>query len=454
VTLFNNPFPIVLTVLIIFIIVTLYDIVNGIYLLIFLIPFSPSAEVFSINGRPIGITLEFLLSTIIIFFWFTKKISKNDFSLKTNQLFIPGMLLLIVTIVSLLQAGLNLGFNNITTGIVSFIVLLEFIIVSFILVDEVDNDKQRKAILHLIFIAGMIVSALSLGYYLLTNPSDFRLMPIFDSILRGENVKSNPNSFAAYLFLTPLIGLVLSLNANIRYKIVYIVGSFVAIATIFFTGSRSGLIGLLLGLMVIGWFKSKRVLLVLFLGGILFSISISDKFVERYQSIGEIITSERIHKIFFNVDYKDIDWNKVAIMGYAGYGTDIVSGALRITHWIEGMQMVSKRPLLGYGYRLKQHYSSSPTSENYFLDLWIMIGLIGLSVFLIIMYLVIKNSQSLIQSQIEHYSEFGVISLAYYGGIIMVSLTGSVLFSSKVGCYFWIINGLLISYINEKNITN
>jgi O-antigen ligase len=165
----------------------------------------------------------------------------------------------------------------------------------------------------------------------------------------------------------------------------------------------------------------------------------------------QIITSERIHKIFIRLNEKDLDWERIKVMGLEGYRTDVVSGALRITAWIDGVKLISNRPFLGYGYKLNYLYSNWQTSENYFLDIWIMIGVFGFMNILLIFLYLLKYSWRFLNSKnlySYHYSRF---YLSFLVSITVISLTGSVLFSPKLASYFWILNSLLLGLSNEKN---
>ena len=449
--LFEFPIPFLLIVSGLIFLIILYDFKWGIYLLVFIVPFSPSIDFINIGSRSIGLPFEYMISSMIILSWIINRLLNKNYKIMFNYLNLIIFTLIIFTVLSIFRAVLQVGFSNSLSGVTSFVGLFQFVLVFYIIFELKLDLTEHLKIVKLILIAGAVSSIISLIHYLFFLDEVYRLEPFFDALLRSENVKANPNTYAGFQMIVCLLGIGFIKYFKNYWKYLAISASILSLIVILLTKSRSSLLGLVVGLLFIAYYNRLKIIPLLTLLLFIPIFLSSQKYLERYSSMWQIITSERIHKIFIRLNEKDLDWERIKVMGLEGYRTDVVSGALRITAWIDGVKLISNRPFLGYGYKLNYLYSNWQTSENYFLDIWIMIGVFGFMNILLIFLYLLKYSWRFLNSKnlySYHYSRF---YLSFLVSITVISLTGSVLFSPKLASYFWILNSLLLGLSNEKN---
>ena len=433
------------------VLITLYKIEYGIYTLAFIIPFSPSFKFIELGGRTIGITFEYAIVGLIIFTWLIRKLTIGKFTIKYNILLIPLIIFISIGIGSLFRTSVYVGVNRIIGGFAAFIGLIEFILLFIIIIDSFNSIDQVKKIIYIMLSAGLLVSIISLIQYISLKGEVYRLEPIFEALIRGENVKSNPNTYATYLMIIVFAGIIFGQTNTKCKKIFFYISSCLSFIILLLTGSRSSFLAVLLGLFFYGFIKNKKIIGLLLIAIILI-FSFSENFSARFGSFVEIIKSRDIHKEFFELKYENVDWQQVNITGLKGWGTDIYSGALRITLWKEAIRLISASPFLGYGYQMTRYYSYSATAENYFLDIWIMFGFFGFALMIYVFWILWKIAWSLRKNENLFIMTFSIFYLCFLLGIIIISLTGSVMFSPKIASYFWILSGLLIVLNNKKEV--
>ncbi len=424
----------------------------GIYILLLVMPVAPSLELGEVNGRSLGMTIEYALIALFIIIWGWEKLIRGDYIINfPREIKILGAFVVIASI-SLVVASMRIGINSITTGIIPYIGLLEHFLLFLIIVNTKFNLKHLSRVLKVIFIGASIAIVINLVFYFINFDSSVRMSSAMSVLARNEGVINNPNSYASYVMIVIFIGIAYYGKVLFKNRVIIIVMMVLGLLTIVLSGSRSVLLAVFASIVVFAM-MNRKMMPIIIITFTLPLILLSDRNFNRIQSIGEIIFSADVHRIFSQIDYTTVDWEQIKIMGYEGYGTDVVSGALRIVHWIEGLQMVKNRPMLGYGYHLKDKFSFSATSENYFLDIWIMTGIGGLLAIIVLFYLFYKHAQLLLHSTNQIVSRYGQLFVIYLVAIIVVCLTGSVLFSSKVATYFWVLSAYLIAMSKDEKDT-
>jgi len=426
----------------------------GIYLLVLIVPFSPSIDFIKIGSRSVGLPLEYIVSTMIVLSWIINKIINVNHKIISNYFNFIIFTFTNIILLSIFRAIIQVGPSQSISAITSFIGLILFILVFYIILELNLDLNQKLIIIKLILAAGAISSLISLVQYLFFLDDVYRLEPFFDALLRSENVKANPNTYASFQMIVCLSGIGFLKYFKKYWKYISLLSSSLSLLVILLTKSRSSLLGLIIGLFVIAYFNRLKIIPLLTILLFIPILLSSQKYLERYSSMWQIVTSERIHDIFIRLNKKDIDWEKIKVMGLEGYRTDVVSGALRITAWFDGLELISNRPVLGYGYKLNYLYSNWQTSENYFLDIWIMTGLLGFINILLIFYFLLRSSWKRINSKNQFTYFYSRFYFSFLIAITVISLTGSVLFSPKLASYFWILNSLLFSVPDEKNFNS
>jgi|TARA_B100001971_G_C18215174_1_gene553336 hypothetical protein len=425
---------------------------NGVYILLLFMPLVPSIEIAEIQGRIVGITIEYAMIVLIVILWVIEKLLTNDYTIKTSRSVVLFALFIVITSFSIIKASISLGLNGIFNGLLPYIGLLEHFLLYLIIYNEFQNRRQiETAIKFLVFGASLAITV-NLIVHIIEGGDAWRMQSVFDSLVRKDEVVNNPNSYASYVMILVFLGFAYigKKFGNARYVlfIVMVLG----IITIVLSGSRSVLLAVVAGAIVYA-IMNKRIMPVFLLTILAPLTLLYEQNYDRIISIGEILFSKKVFMIFSKIDYSQINWDQIQVSGYEGYGTNIVSGALRFVHWTEGISMIRERPIFGYGYHLIDKYSFSATSENYFLDIWVMTGIFGLLIILLLFHNMAKSANYLRHSNDVYISRYGVFFTIYLVAVIVICMTGSVLFSAKVATYFWVLSGFLNSLTNYEKDT-
>ena len=119
--------------------------------------------------------------------------------------------------------------------------------------------------------------------------------------------------------------------------------------------------------------------------------------------------------------------------------------------------MIKDYPLFGVGYglfsRTIPHYAPIGTidAHNTYLILAAEMGIPALLVFLLIVFIMVKNSYWLYKNCKDKFIRaFALGMLGGLFGLLMVNMFGSRLNSEEVSTYFWIYAGLIMAAVNMK----
>lgn len=422
----------------------------GIYILLFLTPFLPSVELLKSGGRAIGLPGEYLITALVIVSWLLRKLKTSDFNLRASRLILPLFLLGLLIVVSLFRGAIELGNTAIINGIVNSIGIFEYMLLFVVITDTFKRREQVRLALLILMAAVVINSGIELLFHYLQGGGSPRLSPSFSTLL-NKNAVANPNSLATLLMIGSVMIGVLIMNNRGVVRVFQVVALAVPLLAIVLTSSRSALLAFLVAFAALAMINRKKLWLGFMIAAVALLMLRSEKLYDRYASIAEIATSDKIIRTFKNLDLEEIDWEEVEMRGIEGYGTNVVSGAMRFTHWLQATDMVAERPLLGYGFGLMQQFTHTPTSENLFLDFWIGVGIGGVLLLLILFWRASKSAWRLARDPQLDRRLLGQLFLAMLLGTFVVTLTGSVLLSAKVACYFWASLALLMVVCNEKD---
>jgi O-antigen ligase len=221
------------------------------------------------------------------------------------------------------------------------------------------------------------------------------------------------NYMATYISNTFVFSVYLLLR---KHKIYYLAISLLVFVGLLLTGSRAAILGALLGIAVILYYfignkkKNKIFIFFLVIGFIVFFLIIASSFRAR-------------------------------LFNFESYNDD--SNRLRILHWIHALELIKKKPLLGYGPINTQiifanELGMQGLSHNSYLGLLIQFGAFGFFIYLLIPF-------SMLLWGIKHKS--GLL----LGVIINICFT-SLIIENQITMSFWIPMIILEMIINNINI--
>ncbi|VDN46167.1 conserved membrane protein of unknown function [Petrocella atlantisensis] len=305
------------------------------------------------------------------------------------------------------------------------ITLIQLLILSFSLVNYLDDCKKINEIIRYFIFSGFCASV-----YIL-NISNFDVLSRMGGELGNQNevgmIIGISSIFAFYLIVT-------------EQKFIYIPIFLVMVGVIILTGSRKSILFLFLNIVMIIYLKNK------------------DSYMNRTKAILMIILFLWIgyYIIFNNPIFYDILGERIENMFnfITGRGTDEGSMNARSYMIFQGIEYWKERPLFGFGINnYRELYVDSPGgrytyAHNNFIEVLVGTGLIGLLVYYLGHLSVIWDMMKLRLFENEEmlkYTFIGIIIAYFFIG------TSLVYYESK---HFVIIMSVASAYISIKTKTN
>jgi hypothetical protein len=434
------------TIMIVYCVIS-YAIITQKYLLSLcaLIPFSQPVPI-SLGVKTIGFMPEYILLPLFGIFVIFKKIRHNKIDVIPTGLIVPYLLFLIVAGMSLAITGSEIGFSNIIPGIGTLYILLITIIVFICLNEYIESEHQSAEIIFVLLASSIVISLYGIVEYI-THISimRYRIRSFFETFLWNEG-GGNPNSLGTYLMIIILLGIGMRKEYKGKRLKVINISLLLNFIALILSGSRSSLVGTLVGGFTLGIRRDKRILFsaIPLIAGITYFISTVPKAWDRLMSTFSILSDQKVINFFLHVDPNKLDWERIGYFGLGGYNIDVVAGANRFAAWITGVKVFGEFPLLGVGLQMSKVYTGLETAENLWLDIAIMTGTIGMIFFIWWISRILKISRSEYNTSLRSFKEsyresYKIILL----GIFITTLTGSVMLVLKLVIVFWVLTSLL-----------
>lgn len=387
-----------------------------IYWSIVFIPFS-----ISIAPAPTNILMGFLFFSFIL-----KKIVRREKLFINTPINLPFVFLIFISIISIKNSiDYNASFRGITK-------LLQNILIVLICAEEI---KERK---HIEWIIASIILGASLasfdGLWQIIFGIDFIRghAPILNiGLKRATAAFPNANVFGIYLSaITPLIiGLTLYYFKGAKKIIMFLVSA-LAVSGIILTFSRGTALALYLGVLFLSIMKKHKIIFVLLIILLLIFPFILPKNIKEWA--------------------RQVNYNPIIFM----------CNSDRISVYRNTLNMIQHHPLIGVGtntfsknyfsYKLPEPRGAETAdymyAHNHFLQMAGEIGLIGLGIFLWLLFRLFKRCSHISRNLKDEY--LAIISLSLIGCIISFlvnGLTETSLYYSRVAIIFWYLAGFSLS---------
>jgi len=295
-----------------------------------------------------------------------------------------------------------------------------------------DRNTLKKIVITMM-LAILIIGLMAIKDYMDIGDSGDLDRSRVGGVFEQPNILGGFFVYNMFLF----IGFFLTYFPNLRYWLL-LIPFLICFRGIMVTFSRGAYIGCAFGGIAINFFKSK-VLFMLTLTLLIFAI------------LNPVLLpagiKERMSSTFF---------------GEKVFVTDIdeirdTSAQSRIIIWKGAVQMIKDNPLFGVGYGLFPHMIPRYASVGYvdahntYLILGAEMGLPALILFLIILFIMIKNALWVYRkSEDKFLKSFALGLLGGLFGLLVVNMFGSRLNSEEVSSYFWIYAGLIMATVNME----
>jgi len=420
-----------------------------------LIPFSQPLPL-ALGSKTIGFMPEYILLPVVGLFLLMEKVRKKDTGFLRTGLLVPYALFLFVAAVSLAITGSEMGFAKIIPGVGTLYILSIALIVFICLNEYVRSENQVSDITFVLLASSILVSLYGIiEYFINLSVKHYRIRSFFVTLFWQEG-GSNPNSLGTYLMIIILLGIGMRKAYQGKRKSIINISLLINFIALVLTGSRSSLIATLIGGFALGVRRDKRILLaaIPLIGGITYVISTIPRAWDRLTSVISIISDQKVINFFLRIDPNKLDWDRIGYFGLGGYNIDIIAGANRFATWVTGIKVFGDYPVLGVGFQMSKDYAGFETAENLWLDIGIMTGAIGLSLFLWWTSRVVKISRTNKEIQISSFTNsfsesYRIILL----GIFITTLTGSVMLVLKLVILFWLLTSLQCSLHLRRTVS-
>lgn len=389
-----------------------------IYWVIVLIPFS-----MSIAPAPMNVFMGLLIASFLV-----KKILRKEPLFIRTALNIPLLFLFIITCLSLAH---SVNFRDTIKG--GILRLLQYIFVFFIIAQEL-KDKKHIGKVVLFMSLGILLTSFDEIYQILVGEDFIRgYAPIINiGIRRATASFKDSNTLGVYLSaISPFIfGLTLYYLKGIK-KILFIFISILALIGIILTYSRPTLLAVYISFFFLGVVKKDKILV-----GFLILLTLLSPFIIP-KPVKEWV--------------KQVEYNPLRFM----------CNDDRIAVYRNSLNMIKAHPLIGVGantymknyrfYKEKPEYRNIITSDyiyahNNFLHMAAEIGLVGLGIFIWLLYGLFRESVNIYKSLDNGFLRILSLSLiASLVAFLVNGLTESSLYSSRVAMMFWYMAGFSLA---------
>lgn len=403
---------------------------NGINYLDFIIYWSIALIPFSIAISPVPTSV---FMGLLIAAFVSKKIMKREHGVTKTAINAPLLFFFVLTCISIIHS-INYP-DSLKGGIFR---LLEYILLLLIIVEELkDKNHLNKIILSITI--GILLSSLDALWQVATGKDFMRgYAPVVNiGLVRATASFKDSNLLGIYLsaFMPILLGLTLYYFTN-KKRILFILVTFIALVGIILTYSRPTLLAMYLVLLFLGIAKRNRILIGLLILFMIISPFIIPKSVKNWA--------------------KEVEYNPLRFM----------CNDDRIAVYRNSLNMIKAHPFIGLGpntymknykkYKEFPEYRNIVTldymyAHNMYLQMAAEIGLIGLTIFIWLLFALLAEMRNIYRSLNDYYLKVVILSLsACVMAFLVNGLTESSLYYSRVAMIFWYLAGISLSLKNSR----
>jgi len=399
------------------------------------------------------------LFIIIAFtFWILNNLNNKNYEIKINKLNLPILLFILITTISFVNT------KYLIVSLREYIIFLFYGILFFLIISNIRSELQFNSFIKILFFTSAIISIYTLIHYYGVNPTYLKEFSDIASPIGNKNLISN---YLATIF--PIIFSYYLLENKRKSKIIYYLILSICYTTIIICQTRGIWISIFLTFTIGIYFfikfklsfsifrKNNKWLILLFITFIIITTIYS---TENTLNKSKITTVKKVASI---------------------YEEDFSSINPRLIIWRTTMDMIKEKPLFGIGigsFKMNYHYYQAKVIENnnHYLQYWahpldahneyLQIGaesgLIGLLVFLCVIYIFYNFFLRYIKKEKNVKNQ--IIALGLIGGITIYLFHCLFSFPFRIpalGATFFTILGLTFIYtknifisknIKEKNI--
>ncbi|MDP8263824.1 MAG: hypothetical protein P9M13_11065 [Candidatus Ancaeobacter aquaticus] len=387
---------------------TLYDVRWGMFVLIFLVIFSPELLLSKedIAGRAMTFRLDDLIIITIIFGWLAKMaFLSEEVTWKRSPVNMIMLLFLLINILSSIN-GVAHGTVSVTTTLLFTLKKIEYAFIFFLVLNNIEKIKDVKFFFMLSLLVCGLTCLWGFGMIFVGQMPE-RFHGPFDL---GE-----ANTIASYFVMN--LCLTLSMIVHYKFKVRSIPFYLLAVMIIvpfFLTFSRGGYIALAAGVLTLTLFKGYRILLIpLASFAIFFKVLLPQKILDRIFSINTLLTQETVGMT---------SWDD------------------RLGMWEKAIRKWKMHPILGNG---PGSFDLGGVDNQYFMELT-SIGIVGFVIFILLLFVALYTIIKVIRNTDDNFIKH--LSIGLFAGTVAYMVNGitlSVFILIRTMEPFWFHMGLI-----------
>ncbi|RLC35326.1 MAG: hypothetical protein DRH33_08615 [Candidatus Nealsonbacteria bacterium] len=414
-------------------------------LLLVIVPLFVNKYVYNFRvNQEIGLKLFVVISVAI---WLIKIINTGEYSLQKTKLDLPLILFSLVLVLSLFISKTK------TISFQDFIIFFSYILIFFLITNNLNKKTDFNLFIHLFFVISSLVSIYTIMQY-------YGLDPYLKDLHSLTSTIGQKNWISNYLaMIFPLIFFYFLLEKIKKNKIIYFALLAILYTTLMICQSRGIWISISLTLIftfyIITKFKlfemfkrNKRWLIILFFTFLIITIIYS--------------TDNPLNKSALTVPQRAL----------STFDEQDPSINTRLLMWKTTFEMIKDRPIFGSGIgSFKMNYldyqaeflknnpyyikysGKAGEAHNEYLQMWSELGIIGLGIFLLIIFIFYKLVWEFFKEEKDNKKK--LICLGLFLGIncfLIHSLFTFPLHVPALGVTFFALLGLTVIYIRRTNL--
>ena len=416
------PIKIIL-VLIIGLICSILTIMNleiGLYLLIFVIPFTQQITIAKYGTIPVDIGTDDVLIIFIILSWLANLARRKEPIFLKTSLNWPIIAFFTAAVFSFIGAYRMFGTGPVLIGFLHLFKFFEYVAIYFIVVSAIRNFDQIKKFLLMCFIVVGFVTIIQFGSMIKWGQFSLSI-PAPSSYLYMQTMYSFTSNaiLGAYysFFLAILLAIIISTSGSRGKMPLILFGTMLSFA-LFNTFSRSAYLGIVMGFFVLAMVKEKRLFLLVLLLIVFSPVYMQSAVLERIT-----LTIQSLHPTLrFDP-----------------------SASVRLSIWKKGLQVFLNNPIFGTGYWTTRWVLRAEAHSQY-VAILIDTGIVGFSVFCWLIIRMFRNAIVLIKkANTDFLNALGVGYIAGFAAILTTCFFSDTLEAFRVIGPLWFVTGLITS---------
>ncbi len=373
------------------------------------------------------LTTVWALSGIIMFITLAVegKINFPDFNSLPNRVWLLFCAWLLLT---------TLFAHDRSVALLGLMDFIPFIIFSLIVQVLIKTDEQREKIAQNLVISSLPISLFGL-FQILFNRSDLYLPRLFSSYIiplgkspdgRILSLFGHFNELGIFLVMILPLSVYFIMKRNDKTKWISVLALFLGLVILFFSGSRNAWMVATIGFIILCifyhfWFGLVAILTTVF-------TLISAVWLPFAVSLRVLFPPSLIDRLLSTFDPQK---------------NDFFSTASRWNAWQIAIDLIGQSPMLGWGLRnfpivaraQNQQLFGLPHTHNLYLSIGVGAGLPGLVLFLLAIFLTIKNAKE--ESSLRFILQLNIILF------LISSILDITLYEPRISLLFWLILGML-----------